>query len=306
MARKRKGRNISGWLIIDKPAGPSSNAVVNKVRWALQAQKAGHAGTLDPEATGVLAIALGEATKTVPYITDALKAYRFTVRLGEATNTDDAEGEVIAQSAVRPTDEEIKNALSGFIGDIMQVPPKYSAVKIDGQRAYALARAGEAPELAARPLWVESLLLTDRPNPDHVELELVCGKGGYVRSIARDLGEALGCLGHVVSLRRIWSGPFEVEDALQYDALERMAQTPELDTYLLDLETALDELPCLPCTAHGAARLRNGNPGEILGNAEYGSTAWASFEGRAVAVGVVKGSLLHPTRVFLQESKANA
>ena len=170
MARRKKGRDISGWLVVDKPAGITSTAVVNKVRWALDAKKAGHAGTLDPEATGVLAIALGEATKTVPYITDALKAYRFTVRLGQATNTDDAEGEVIAESAERPGDEEIKAALGGFIGEIMQVPPKFSAVKIDGQRAYKLAREGEDFEVAARPLWVEELLLTDRPDVDHVEL----------------------------------------------------------------------------------------------------------------------------------------
>ena len=163
MARKRKGRDISGWLVVDKPAGPTSTAVVNKVRWAMQARKAGHAGTLDPEATGVLAVALGEATKTVPYVTDALKAYRFAVKFGAATNTDDAEGEVIATSDQRPSDEEIKAALGAFVGDIMQVPPQFSAVKIDGQRAYKLARDGEDVEIAARPLWVEELVLTDRP-----------------------------------------------------------------------------------------------------------------------------------------------
>ena len=151
MARKRKGRDISGWLVVDKPAGITSTTVVGKVRWALNAKKAGHAGTLDPEATGVLAIALGEATKTVPYITDALKAYTFTVRLGQATNTDDAEGEVIATSDARPSDDEIKEALAPFIGDIMQVPPQFSAVKVDGQRAYKKARDGEEMELAARP-----------------------------------------------------------------------------------------------------------------------------------------------------------
>jgi len=192
MARKRKGRDISGWLVVDKPAGITSTTVVGKVRWALNAKKAGHAGTLDPEATGVLAIALGEATKTVPYITDALKAYTFTVRLGQATNTDDAEGEVIATSDARPSDDEIKEALAPFIGDIMQVPPQFSAVKVDGQRAYKKARDGEEMELAARPLWVDELLLIDRPDADHVVLEMTCGKGGYVRSIARDLGRALG------------------------------------------------------------------------------------------------------------------
>src|SRR6056297_1096269 len=167
MARKRKGRDVNGWLVVDKPAGMTSTAVVNKVRWALQAKKAGHAGTLDPDATGVLAVALGEATKTVPYITDALKAYDFMVRFGQATNTDDAEGEVIATSDTRPSDDDIKETLHSFVGDIKQVPPQFSAVKIDGERAYKRARDGEEMELAARPLWVEELTLVDRPDPDH-------------------------------------------------------------------------------------------------------------------------------------------
>ncbi len=299
MARKRKGRDISGWLVVDKPAGLTSTAVVNKVRWALEAKKAGHAGTLDPEATGVLAVALGEATKTVPYITDALKAYSFTVRLGQATNTDDAEGEVIATSGARPSDEEIKAALGQFIGDIMQVPPKYSAVKIDGQRAYKLAREGEEFEVEARPLWVEELVMTDRPDADHVELEMTCGKGGYVRAIARDLGAALGCYGHVERLRRIWSGPFEAEDGLSIEQIDAMAKTPELDDHIRPLEEGLADLPEVKCTAEGAAKLRNGNPGTVLpSDVEYGDECWASFEGRAVAVGRYKSGQLHPSRVF--------
>ncbi|MGA1232904.1 MAG: tRNA pseudouridine(55) synthase TruB, partial [Lutimaribacter sp.] len=257
MGRKRKGRNISGWLVVDKPAGITSTAVVNKVRWALDAQKAGHAGTLDPEATGVLAVALGEATKTVPYITDALKAYEFTVRLGQATNTDDAEGQVIAQADDRPTDSQITDALAGFLGDIMQVPPQFSAVKIDGQRAYKLAREGEDLALAARPLWVEELLLIDRPNPDHAVLSMTCGKGGYVRSVARDLGQKLGCYGHVLQLRRIWSGPFDATDGLTLDQIDKLTRTPELETHLLPLETGLTDLPMVTCTPQGAARLRN-------------------------------------------------
>ncbi|WP_109464931.1 tRNA pseudouridine(55) synthase TruB [Albibacillus kandeliae] len=295
----RKGRNISGWLVIDKPAGPTSTAVVNKVRWALGAKKAGHAGTLDPEATGVLAVALGEATKTVPYVTDALKAYAFTVRLGQATNTDDAEGEVIAESDLRPSDDEIKAALGQFIGDIMQVPPQFSAVKIDGERAYKRARDGEEMELAARPLWVEELLLTDRPDADHVTLEMTCGKGGYVRSIARDLGAALGCHAHVVRLRRIWSGPFEAENGLTMEQVEQMAHSPELDEHLLPLELGLADLPEVKCTPEGAARLRNGNPGMVIAHdVEYGEECWASYEGRAVAVGIFKAGELHPSRVF--------
>ena len=300
MGRKRKGRDISGWLVVDKPAGMTSTAVVNKVRWAMDAKKAGHAGTLDPEATGVLAVALGEATKTVPYITDALKAYTFTVRLGQATNTDDAEGEVIAESPARPSDDDIKQALAPFLGDIMQVPPKFSAVKIDGQRAYKLARDGEDVNLSARPLWVEELVLVDRPDEDHAVLEMTCGKGGYVRSIARDLGEALGCHGHVRELRRIWSGPFEAEDGLSIEQIDEMAKTEALDDYLHPLETGLSDLPELKCTPEGATRLRNGNPGMVLASdVEYGDEAWASLDGKAVAVGIYKSGELHPSRVFV-------
>lgn len=301
MARRRKGRDISGWLIVDKPAGITSSAVVNKVRWALGAKKAGHAGTLDPAATGVLAVALGEATKTVPYITDALKAYRFAMRLGQATNTDDGEGEVIAESDTRPETAEIEAALGRFTGEIMQVPPKFSAVKIDGERAYRLARDDEEFEIAARPLWVEELVMVDRPDADHVVLEMTCGKGGYVRAIARDLGEALGCLGHVTELRRLWSGSFDAEDGVSMDEIEALAGTPALDAYLRPLEEGLDELPELPATQEGAARLRNGNPGMVIGgDVEYGDEAWASFEGRAVAVGIYRAGELHPARVFNQ------
>ncbi|MBW3242241.1 tRNA pseudouridine(55) synthase TruB [Epibacterium sp. DP7N7-1] len=302
MGRKRKGRDISGWLVVDKPAGLTSTAVVNKVRWAFDAKKAGHAGTLDPEATGVLAVALGEATKTVPFITDAMKAYTFTVTLGAATNTDDAEGEVIATSAERPSDEEIKEALLGFIGEIQQVPPKFSAVKVDGQRAYKLARDGEEVELSSRPLWVEELVMLDRPDADHVMLEMTCGKGGYVRSIARDLGEKLGCLGHVQELRRIWSGPFDAEDGVSLEQIDDLAKSPEIDQFLRPLEEGLADLPELKCTPEGATRLRNGNPGMVIASdVEYGDEAWASLEGKAVAVGIYKAGELHPSRVFNQE-----
>ena len=301
MARKRKGRDISGWLVVDKPAGPTSTTVVNKVRWALGAKKAGHAGTLDPDATGVLAVALGEATKTVPYITDALKAYEFEVKLGTATNTDDAEGEVIATSDSRPTDDEIKDALGAFVGDIMQVPPKFSAVKIDGQRAYKLARDGEDVELSARPLWVDELTLVDRKDADHVTLMMVCGKGGYVRAIARDLGEKLGCKGHVAWLRRLWSGPFEATDGISYTTIEELAQDPALDAHILPLEVGLTELPEVKTTDAGAAKLRNGNPGMVIAaDVEYGDECWASLDGKAVAVGVYKAGELHPSRVFNQ------
>jgi tRNA pseudouridine55 synthase len=299
MARGKKGRAISGWLVVDKPAGVTSTAVVNKVKWAMEAQKAGHAGTLDPAATGVLAIALGEATKTVPYITDALKCYRFMVNLGAATNTDDAEGEVIETSGARPSDAEIEAALAAFRGAIEQVPPQFSAVKVEGERAYDLAREGEAMILAARPLWVEKLELIARPSPDQVELEMVCGKGGYVRSIARDLGAALGCLGHVAWLRREWSGPFTAGEGISLEEIDRLARTGELDAYLKPLELGLADLPELPCTPEGAVRLKNGNPGMVLtSSAAYGDEAWASYQGRAVAVGIYKAGELHPSRVF--------
>ncbi|KCV82672.1 tRNA pseudouridine synthase B [Actibacterium atlanticum] len=298
---RRKGRDISGWLVVDKPAGISSNAVVNKVRWALNAKKAGHAGTLDPEATGVLAVAVGEATKTVPYITDALKAYVFDVRLGQATNTDDQEGEVISESDLRPSDDDIRAALPQFIGDIMQIPPKFSAVKIDGERAYKLARDDEEFEIAARPLFVESLVMLGRPDADHVTLEMVCGKGGYVRSIARDLGDALGCFGHVRQLRRVWSGPFEAKDGITMEQVDALAKDPALDAHLVPLETGLADLPELTCTPEGAAKLRNGNPGMVIASdVEYGDEAWASYQGKAVAVGRYKAGELHPSRVFNQ------
>ena len=305
MARGSKGRAVSGWLVVDKPPGITSTAVVNKVKWAFGAQKAGHAGPLDPAATGVLAVALGEATKTVTYVTDALKCYLFTVRFGAATTTDDAEGSVIASAAMRPSDAQIEAALAGFRGDILQVPPQFSAVKIDGERAYDLVRGGQVLDLAARPLWVESLVLVDRPDPDHAVLQMVCGKGGYVRSIARDLGEVLGCLGHVHSLRRLWSGPFHADKGVslarieELAALEAEARTGALDALLLPLELGLADLPELPVAADAAARLRNGNPGMVLrADVDYGDEAWASHKGRAVAVGIYRSGELHPTRVF--------
>ncbi len=298
MGRTKKGRAISGWLIVDKPAGITSTAIVNKVKWALQAQKAGHAGTLDPAATGVLAIALGEATKTVPYITEALKCYRFMVTLGASTTTDDAEGEVIARADHRPTDVEIEAALTAFRGQIQQVPPQYSAVKVDGERAYDLAREGEVMDLAARALWVDSLAILSRPDPDHVELEMVCGKGGYVRSIARDMGAALGCLGHVQWLRREWSGPFQASQGVTVAQIDQEARSDALDARLLPLELGLADLPEFPATPEGAARLRNGNPGMVIASAEWGTEGWASLNGQAIAVGHYRGGELHPSRVF--------
>ena len=299
MARGKKGRPVNGWLVVDKPAGIGSTTVVNKVKWAFGAQKAGHAGTLDPAATGVLAVALGEATKTVPYVTDALKCYRFRVTLGAATTTDDAEGTVTETRDSRPTDAEIEAALAAFRGDIDQIPPQFSAVKVDGERAYDLAREGEVMDLAARPLWVDRLEILGRPDADHVDLEMVCGKGGYVRSIARDLGRALGCLGHVQWLRREWSGPFNATDGVSLEEIDRLAKSPEIDGLLQPLELGLADLPELPCTPEGAVRLKNGNPGMVLtSSAQYGDEAWASYQGRPIAVGIYKAGELHPSRVF--------
>lgn len=295
MAR-RKGRDISGWLVVDKPAGITSTAVVGKVRWAMDAMKAGHAGTLDPDATGVLAVALGEATKTVSCVADALKRYDFTVNWGAETTTDDASGEILRRSGNRPGRAAVEAALPAFTGRIMQVPPAFSAVKVDGERAYDLAREGVDLELAARPLWVERLTLLDADR-DTARLEMVCGKGGYVRSIARDLGRALGCLGHVAHLRRTWSGPFEAGAAVPFDRIDREAQG-WLDTQILPLEVALEDLPMLRATPEGGARIRNGNPGSVTGAAERGELVWVADSGGPVCIGRYQGGTVQPERVF--------
>lgn len=299
MGRVKKGRAVSGWVIVDKPAGIGSTDVVNKVKWAFQAQKAGHAGTLDPDATGVLAVALGEATKTVPYVTDSLKSYHFRVVFGTATSTDDASGAVLETRAERPSDAAIAEALGAFRGQIMQVPPQVSAVKVDGERAYDLAREGIEMDLAARGLWVERLEFLGRPDADHVDLEMVCGKGGYVRSVARDLGAALGCLGHVGWLRREWSGPFEAAGAVTLAQIEALARTDAIDTLLVPVERGLADVPELVATPEGAARMRNGNPGMVFASdVQWGDLAWASHLGQPVAVGHYKAGELHPVRVF--------
>ncbi|MFO1142283.1 MAG: tRNA pseudouridine(55) synthase TruB [Amaricoccus sp.] len=296
MARRASGRPVHGWLIVDKPAGPSSAAVVAVGKRALDAAKAGHAGTLDPAATGLLAVALGEATKTVPFVADARKAYRFTIRWGAATSTDDAGGAVVATSELRPDPDAIVAALPAFTGAIMQVPPQVSAVKVDGARAYALARAGEAPELAARPLTVERLELVALPDRDTAVLEMTCGKGGYVRSIARDLGAALGCLGHVAELRRLWSGPFTLDGAVEWTDLE--AGGPALAARVLPVSAALAGVPELACPPEAATRLLNGNPVTFAARLPEGAAAWASQGGQPLAVGEWRSGALHPARVF--------
>ena len=300
MGRTKKGRKLSGWLIVDKPAGIGSTDVVNKVKWLLKAQKAGHAGTLDPAATGVLALAFGEATKTVAVLTDALKGYRFAVRFGAQTSTDDAEGAVVATSDLRPTTEAIEAALVAFRGEIMQVPPQVSAVKVDGARAYDLAREGEAFELVARPLWIDSLVMIERRDADHVVLDMVCGKGGYVRAIARDLGRALGTVAHVAWLRRTWSGPFEAADGLTWDEVLALGEAGTLEDRLLPIEAALADLPKVEATADGARKIAVGNPGAVLTFAE--GEVWASHNGRALGLGEVRLGMFHPSRVFVTEA----
>lgn len=299
MARKPRGRAIDGWLVLDKPAGITSTDAVNRARRLLDARKAGHSGTLDPAATGLLAIAFGNATKTIPHVTDADKAYRFTVRWGAATDSDDAEGAVIATSEARPDAAAIRAALPAFTGDIEQIPPQVSAVKVAGRRAYARAREGEVMELAARPLHVARLELLEMPDPDTAAFEMICGKGGYVRSIARDLGTALGCFGHVAGLRRLWSGPFHTDDALDWAVIEA-GDAAALEAALLPLEAGLAGLPALPCTAEAAARLRHGNAAPVLAapGVEYGDEAWAEHDGRAIAIGRYRAGELHPARVL--------
>ncbi|CAM4082260.1 tRNA pseudouridine(55) synthase TruB [Palleronia rufa] len=299
MGRRRKGRDISGWLVVDKPAGIGSTDVVNKVRWAFEARKAGHAGTLDPDATGVLAVALGEATKLVSSVADALKAYEFTVTWGAETATDDASGRVLLRSDMRPDAEAIRAALPRFTGDIEQVPPQVSAVKVDGRRAYDLAREGAAPVLTPRPLHVDELSLIDCPDPDTARLRMVCGKGGYVRAIARDLGRTLGCRGHVAVLRRVWSGPFDLDGAVTMDRIEALARSPEIDALLQPVEAGLGDLPLCRVSQVAAQAIRNGNPADVLSSeADFGDLAWASHGERVVALGHYRAGRFHPSRVL--------
>jgi tRNA pseudouridine55 synthase len=259
MARRKTGRKIDGWLILDKPAGITSTQAVNKVKRALDAQKAGHGGTLDPLATGILPIALGAATKTVPYVMDGQKRYHFTIRFGEARDTDDAEGAITTTSDVRPTDAAIAAALPAFRGAIMQVPPAFSAIKIAGERAYDLARAGAAPELAPRTAQVDRFELLNRPDADHAAFLVESGKGVYMRALARDLAQACGTVGHIVVLRRLRVGPFTETMAVPLDNLLDPAHTPAtLAELVRPIETALDDIPALALTASEAHALSQG------------------------------------------------
>lgn len=304
--RRRKGDKVDGWLILDKPAGITSTQAVNIVKRIFNAQKAGHAGTLDPLATGILPIALGEATKTVPYVMDGRKTYRFTLKFGEARATDDAEGAVTATSDHRPTTEAILAILPAFTGEIDQVPPAFSAIKVDGERAYDLARAGEAVELKSRKVAIHGLALIERPNPDEARFEVRSGKGAYMRSLGRDLAIRLGTCGHITSLRRIAVGPFSEAAAISLASLQALGHSPAAFEHLLPIETALDDIPALALTATEAIRLRSGQPVGLLHRQDRdriyelapGGMVRAMAEGRLVALTRFEAGELVPVRVM--------
>ena len=257
--RRKQGRPLNGWLIVDKPPGMTSTDVVNRVRRGFDAQKAGHGGTLDPLATGVLPVAFGSATKTVPYVQDGTKLYRFTLRLGDARDTDDADGQTVAQSDARPTDDQLRAALPAFIGDIMQVPPAYSAIKVDGERAYDMARDGRPPALPPRPARVDRFELVERTDRDTAVFEVQSGKGVYMRSLARDLALACGALGHVAALRRLRVGPFLEAQAISLDKCLRSADNaPASPDLLRPVMTALADIPALALTDTEAHSLSQG------------------------------------------------
>jgi tRNA pseudouridine55 synthase len=301
MARRRKGSPVHGWLIFDKPEGMNSTRAVGLVKSLYDAAKAGHAGTLDPLATGVLPIALGEATKTVPFVVEGSKVYRFTVRFGIETDTDDAEGKVTASSDRRPSSPEIEATLPRFTGEIIQVPPRFSALKVEGARAYELARDEEQFELEPRPVSIARLTLVAHPDKDHCILETECGKGTYVRALARDLGRALGSHGHVAALRRTRVGPFGEDRAVSVERLEALASDrDDLVTALEPVEIALRDIPALTISAADAARLRRGQPVLLRGRDApiLAGTIYAMARGTLVAVGEVSEGELKPRRIF--------
>jgi tRNA pseudouridine55 synthase len=310
MGRRKKGNPVHGWVILDKPQGMTSTQAVAAVRRIFNAQKAGHAGTLDPMATGILAIALGEATKTVPYAMDAAKIYRFTARWGEGRDSDDAEGAVTGTSNKRPTRGEIEAVLPRFTGSLSQTPPAYSAIKVAGERAYDLARDGETVSLEPRQVQVFEARLLDA-QPDQAEFEILCGKGTYVRSWVRDIALALGTLGHVSALRRTRLGSWTEKDAVGLDTLTPFMHSPAAFGYLRPLSTALDGIPALALSGPDTVRIRSGNPiliranlfarmqgdfreGELPGQTVY----LKDEEGSPVALAEIAEGELRPFRVF--------
>ena len=313
MARTRKGAPISGWVVLDKPLGLGSTPALARVRRLFGAAKGGHGGTLDPLATGILPVALGEATKTLPFVVDSDKEYLFTVRWGVATATEDAEGEVVATSDARPDAAAIAAVLGRFVGDIMQAPPAYSAIKVDGERAYDLARAGEAPVLPPRPVTVHALTLEGCDDADHARFRVACGKGTYVRSLARDLAAALGTVGHVVALRRTKTGPFDEKMAFTLENLAislesdpALVDSPRLGGPLLPVETALADIPALAMTEGNAALLMRGQairatdivPLPGCETALAGDLFQVHGFGRLVALARLDAGWLRPVRVF--------
>jgi tRNA pseudouridine55 synthase len=304
MARGKRPNSVHGWIILDKPVGVTSTRAVAIVKRLFGTSKAGHAGTLDPLASGMLPIALGEATKTVPFVQDGRKSYRFTVRWGEETDTDDAEGRVVAMSDARPDPDAIDAVLDGFEGAVTQVPPAFSAIKIAGERAYDLARAGEEVVLEPRTVTIESIDLVDCPDRDHAVFETFCGKGTYVRALARDIARALGTCGHVVALRRLAVGPYGEHDMIPLEKLEEMAHNGardgELAAALRPVETALDDIPALALTEAEASRLRSGQSVLMRGRDAplIHGPAYVTTRGRLVALCEVEAGEIHPRRVF--------
>ncbi|MGB0696939.1 MAG: tRNA pseudouridine(55) synthase TruB [Rhodospirillaceae bacterium] len=305
MARKRKGLPIHGWVAVDKPEGMTSTQVVGKVRWLFNANKAGHGGTLDPLATGLLPVALGEATKTVPYVMDGRKVYEMTVRWGEARDTDDREGDVIAQSPVRPDEKAIAAILPRFTGLIDQVPPVYSAIKVDGQRAYDLARADQTVTLSARTVRIDAIALVDS-EADYSRFRIECGKGTYMRSLARDMAQALGTVGHVHRLRRVLCGPFTETQAISLERLESLGHSARLSDGLLPVDLALESLQALLLTEAEALRLSHGQTVSLhqiatrqpLTDLAPGATVRAMSDGRLVGLARLSEDDVRPLRIL--------
>ncbi len=314
--RKKKGRAISGWVVLDKPAGMGSTDAVSRIKWLFGAQKAGHAGTLDPLASGMLPIALGDATKTVPYVMDGAKIYRFTVTWGEERSTDDLEGDVTERSGVRPSRAQIEALLPKYTGLIMQVPPQFSAIKIGGERAYDIAREGEVVDIPAREVEIGRLEIIDMPDENRTVFETECGKGTYVRSLARDMGRDLGCYGHISDLRRTEVSPFTPDDLVALDALE--AASPKtagpsaddadpvkdpfaaIDALVVDTGAALEDLPHVALGDEAAQRVRLGNPVIIRGRdaPAQADEAYVTVRGRLLAIGEIEAGQFKPRRVF--------
>ncbi|HET9718044.1 MAG TPA: tRNA pseudouridine(55) synthase TruB [Pseudolabrys sp.] len=302
---RRDKRDVHGWLVLDKPVGMTSTQAVNTVKRLFSAKRAGHAGTLDPLASGALPIALGEATKTVPFVMDGRKLYRFTIRWGEERDTDDAEGRVVANSDRRPSAASIGELLPSFTGLVQQVPPRYSAIKVDGERAYDLARDGEQVELAARPVEIASLHLVNLPDRDHGEFEAECGKGTYVRALARDLGRVLGCFGHVCALRRVAVGPFGEDSMISLEQLQSVchraaAGAASLADAILPVETALDDIPAVAVSRADAARLQHGQAVLLRGRdaPNLRGTVHVTVSGQLLALADMDRGEIVPKRVF--------